>query len=238
MTVDATASTRDRVLRAAADLLEEGGREAVSTRAVSAAAGVQAPTLYRLFGDKEGLLDAVAAYGFERYLAEKAGVGESGDPVDDLRRGWETHLTFGLSHPAFYTLMYGDVRPGVTSPAAREAAAVLRRMLSRIAAAGRLKMDVERAARLTEAAGRGVTLNLIETPPEDRDPHLSTLTRDAVFTAILTDPPASGPAHPRPSDDAMASHALALQAALTGRRTPLTPAEQSLLTEWLTRLTR
>jgi AcrR family transcriptional regulator len=36
------------------------GRRAVTTRAVAAGAGVQAPTIYRLFGDKDGLLDALA----------------------------------------------------------------------------------------------------------------------------------------------------------------------------------
>ncbi len=45
---------RDRILQAAARLLAEGGREAVSTRAVSSAAGVQAPTIYRQFGDMQG----------------------------------------------------------------------------------------------------------------------------------------------------------------------------------------
>jgi AcrR family transcriptional regulator len=79
-------TTRERVLRAAADLLAEGGRDAVSTRAVSAAAGVQAPTLYRLFGDKEGLLQAVAAHGFAEYLSDKHALAETDDPIDDSRR--------------------------------------------------------------------------------------------------------------------------------------------------------
>ena len=37
----------------------DGGRGAVTTRAVSAAARVQPPTIYRQFGDMRGLLDAV-----------------------------------------------------------------------------------------------------------------------------------------------------------------------------------
>ena len=78
--------TRERLVKAAAELLIEGGKEAVSTRAVASAAGVQAPTLYRLFGDKDGLLDAVAAYGFADYLATKHAMGASDNPVDDLRR--------------------------------------------------------------------------------------------------------------------------------------------------------
>ena len=112
-------NTRERIVEAAAALLTEGGREAVSTRAVSAAAGVQAPTIYRIFGDKHGLLDAVAEHGFATYLVSKTSSPPGGDPVQDLRRGWDLHVGFGLAHPAFYTLIYGEPRPGLESPAAR-----------------------------------------------------------------------------------------------------------------------
>jgi AcrR family transcriptional regulator len=232
-----TLSTRDRVLRAAAGLLAEGGREAVSTRAVSAAAGVQAPTLYRLFGDKEGLLAAVAAYGFEEYLASKVEMGQSDDAVADLRRGWDLHVGFGLSRPAFYVLMYGDARPGVPSGAAQDAAKILRRMLSRVAAAGRLKMGVERAAGMMHSAGVGVTLTLIATAPGERDMELSALTREAVLRAITTDD-ADHAADPGGVAAGVASRALALQAALPERDPRLTEAERALLAEWLDRLAR
>src|SRR4051794_30638029 len=93
-------SNRDRMIAAATRLLAEGGREAVSTRAVSAAAGVQAPTIYRLFGDKQGLLDAVAAHGFTTYLNSKTNLKPSADPIEDLRSGWDLHVNFGLTNPA------------------------------------------------------------------------------------------------------------------------------------------
>ena len=83
-----TGDTRERIIAAAIALLSEGGREAVSTRSVSAAAGVQAPTIYRLFGDKQGLLDAVAAHGFAAYLSSKVAHKPGADPVEDLRTGW------------------------------------------------------------------------------------------------------------------------------------------------------
>ena len=51
---------RDRIVDAASALLASGGPSAVTTRAVAADAGVQAPTIYRQFGDKDGLLQAVA----------------------------------------------------------------------------------------------------------------------------------------------------------------------------------
>jgi AcrR family transcriptional regulator len=45
---------------AGVQLLATGGRNAVTTRAVSATAGVQPPTIYRQFGDMQGLLGVVA----------------------------------------------------------------------------------------------------------------------------------------------------------------------------------
>src|ERR1700681_1025121 len=101
-------NTRVRIVAAAAPLLTEGGREAVSTRAVSAAAGVQAPTIYRLFGDKQGLLDALATRGWATYLHDKADLKPTADPVQDLRAGWDQHVAFGLANPALYALMYGE----------------------------------------------------------------------------------------------------------------------------------
>jgi len=61
-----------RIVRAAAELLTKGGLDAVSTRAVSAAAGVQPPAIYRRFGDMQGLLDAAARDVFARYVRQKA----------------------------------------------------------------------------------------------------------------------------------------------------------------------
>ena len=62
----------ERIAPAAADLLQSGGIDAVSTRAVAAAAGVQPPTIYRQFGDKDGLLDAVAGLSF-RHTPKRSG---------------------------------------------------------------------------------------------------------------------------------------------------------------------
>jgi AcrR family transcriptional regulator len=60
------------LLRAAADLLSTGGAEAVSTRAVAAAAHVEQPTLYRRFGNKDGLLDVVIVFVIREYLRVSA----------------------------------------------------------------------------------------------------------------------------------------------------------------------
>src|ERR671921_1165691 len=186
-TVGKKAGTRGRIVRAAAELLAEGGREAVSTRAVATAAGVQAPTIYRQFGDMRGLLDEGASYGFSVYLRDKTTRKRAEDPVEDLRQGWDLHVGFGLANPTFYALMYGDPRPGAELTAAKEAAEILHGLVSRVAEAGRLRVEVERAARMIHAAGSGVTLALIGTEPEDRDPALSEATREAILAAVTTD---------------------------------------------------
>ncbi|HEV3356226.1 MAG TPA: TetR/AcrR family transcriptional regulator [Pseudonocardiaceae bacterium] len=219
-------TTRDRIIRAAATLLADGGRDAVSTRAVSAAAGVQAPTIYRGFGDMQGLLDEVASYGFATYLKAKTERELAEDPVEDLRAGWDLHVGFGVANPAFYTLMYGEARPN-TAPAAVRAQEILHSLVSRVAAAGRLLVSVERAAQMIHSAGSGVTLTLIATKPADRDPELSPRVREAILTSITTDTPSAV------SGAGAASHAIALKASLPGTDTGLTEAEQALLTQWL-----
>jgi AcrR family transcriptional regulator len=223
------ADTRERVLKAAADLLVREGRDGLSTRAVSAAAGVQPPALYRLFGDKDGLLDAVAAYGFDEYLASKRAMGSTGDPVQDLRNGWDLHIEFGLSRPEFYVLMYGEAKPGRSSSSAREAEGLLRGIITRVAEAGRLRVSVERAARLVHATGMGVVLSLIATPPAERDLELAGIVRENVLSRILAD------ASAEPAESDLPARAVALRAAL-GEAKTLTEAERVLLAEWLDRI--
>lgn len=230
---DRRASTRERIVRTAAELMAEGGREAVSKRSVSAAAGVQAPTIYRLFGDMQGLLDEVASFGFATYLSEKASREVVEDPVDDLRRAWDLHVGFGLDNPACFTLMYGDPRPGAQTAADRESFEILVGMVRRIAEAGRLRVGVERAARMVRAASSGVVLTLIAAEREDRDPALSDETREAILAAITTD---AALETGQSGHDQIPSRAVALKAVLPETPAGFMPSEGALLSDWLDRL--
>ncbi|GHB11081.1 TetR family transcriptional regulator [Streptomyces tendae] len=225
---------RHRIVVAAAGLLEENGLDAMSTRAVAARAGVPPPTIFRVFGDKDGLLEAVGEYGFETYLRAKSRLPRSEDPVRDLRDAWDLHVRFGLEQPAYYTLVYGLPRPGHLSRAGREAVTELQGMITRVAAAGRLRMSVERAAAVVHAAGMGTILTLISTPAELRDPAAADVTRDLVVAAVTTPPP-DGPAPGAGRDTAGA--AMALRAVMSREETPaLRPAERLLLLDWLNRM--
>lgn len=238
MTEPGSSPTRERILQAAAELLAEGGTEAVSTRAVSARAGVQAPTLYRLFGDKQGMLDALVSYGFARYLADKAATHRrdgtaNAHPVEVLRRGWDLHVEFGVTQPALYTLMYGTV----LQPAARkEAYQKLLDLMEQVAAAGALRVPADIAALMIQSAGVGVTLTLIASPDLAGSPagaDLSSRVRDAMLAAITVDPADQGR---DATPDDLATSALALDAIVSERPDVLSEGETALLHEWLRRL--
>jgi AcrR family transcriptional regulator len=226
-------------VHAATDLLATGGRKAVTTRAVSAAAGVQPPTIYRQFGDMQGLLDVVARETLAVHVREQATRALTNDPVEDLRRGWDLHLAFGLAHPDAFALLYSAPSVPASVSVIDEGVSVLQELVARIAEAGRLRVDIAQATALIHAAGAGITLTLAATPPDERDPTLSETMREAILTAITV--PASAEAPNRGRDSApvaerVAVHAIALQALLNDTHSVLSPAERQLLSDWLDRL--
>lgn len=226
---------RERIVRAAYGLLAAGGRDAVSTRTVTAAAGVQVPTIYRQFADMNALLTEVANYGFESYLASKEAMIGTADPVADLSHGWDMHIAFGLAEPAVYALMYGDPRPGPRPAAVQRAREMLRAIVQRIAQAGRLKVPVDQAVDMVDAAGVGVVLHLLEFPDQIRDLALSTAVRDAVLTSLAA---TADPANCEESAVArpLQQRAISLHAVLDTADTRLSAGEMHLMKEWLDRL--
>jgi AcrR family transcriptional regulator len=218
--------TRAGIVEVAAQLLREHGATAVTVRAVAQAAGTQAPTIYRFFEDKDALLDAVAEHVFATYVAGKTLVEDSGDPVADLRAGWETHIGFGLANAALFGLLIDPGR-GTRSPAAAAGLEVLRARVRRIAAVGRLRVTERRAVELIHAAGTGAVLTLLSMPPEDQDLGLADAMYEAVMRSILTDMPTLPP-------DSTTAVAVAFRA-VAPRLPMLTDAERALLSEWLDR---
>ena len=222
-----TRDNRASLVEVAAQLLRDHGPAAVTTRAVAQTAGVQPPTIYRLFGDKDGLLDAVAEHVFAQYVAEKVVVQDDGDPLSDLRVGWDLHIGFGLTNGALFGLLIDPSRHA-RSPAAAAGLDVLRSRVHRVAAAGRLRVPETRAVDLIQAAGNGALLTLLTMPPERRTLELADAMYDAVMGAILTDAPvATG------GDAAVA--AIAFRTVVPDLPA-LTEAERAVMAEWLDRV--
>lgn len=216
--------TRTRLLNAAADLIAASPGDDFSLRAVCDAVGVKLPTLYHFFGSKQGLIDAIIDFGFDLYLSVKQEHEPSGDPIADLRSGWDAHVAFGLTHPGFYALMYGTVRPGYSPDAQDRPSALLRALTHRAADEGRLVVDPDQAAAHVLVANVGVTLRQIVLAEEDRP--LSDAVREGVIAAIT-----GGRATPNPE-----THVRAVTEWIAAHPDTLGEPETRLLISWLRRL--
>jgi AcrR family transcriptional regulator len=225
---DQEGDTRTRIITAAAGLIARGGRDAATTRAVAAAADVQAPAIYRIFGDKEGLLDAVAEQGLAAYIAEKSMQQPHEDPVQDLRIGWDMHVAFGLAHPTLFVIMSGDPHSRRNSPAIAKGLEILRQRIRKIALSGRLQVSEARAVALLQAGCVGTVLTLLNEPEEKRDVEMSAIAREAVIGAIIGS--AKRLSKQRPN-----GAAAALRASLDETKV-LTGGERQLLGELLDRI--
>lgn len=204
--------TRDRLLTAAGELLTESPD--VSTRAICDRAGVQAPTLYHYFGNKQGLLAAVVE---TRFTAHMSTVPADGDPVATLRQSWDHHVRFGLANPNHYAL---------TSTLLPTASTLLAVLLNEIARQGRLRTAPDTAARQIVAANVGATLSLLA---GDHDSGWSDQLRDTVINAVTTD--TAGPL----AGSGLSAMAVGFLAALDADPGDFTAGERTLLREWLHR---
>ncbi|MDN5586905.1 MAG: TetR/AcrR family transcriptional regulator [Brevibacterium sp.] len=225
MTGTASLDTRSRLLSAAADLIAAAPGEDFSLRAVCDAVGVKMPTLYHFFGSKQGLIEAVIEHGFDMYLSAKSSAESSGDPIQDLRTGWDAHVAFGLENPGFYTLMYGKVRPGYSPEAQSKPSEILRSLTGQAESQGRLVVGHEQAAAHILATNIGVTLRLI-IQGED-DPELSAAVREGVFAAITGTAQTNG-------DGERSGHSLIERAAAHPEL--LGATETQLFIQWIGRL--
>jgi AcrR family transcriptional regulator len=219
--------TRKEMLRVAEAQLQASPERDISTRAVCDAVGVGAPVLYRLFGDKNGLLSAVVDRAFQRYLASKRAQKLSDDPVGDLYSTWDAHLSFALKNQAVYRIAYA---PGLTAvpSGVEEARKLLVKRLIRCAEVGRLNTTPDEAAQIMMAACTGVALSLITQPQTFSHPALSHRVRDAVLRELLVDAGTEDR-----NGNGLKSVALQMAALIQTTHTPLTEPEVSMMLQWL-----
>lgn len=223
--------SRARIVDAAAQLLREQGPAGVTTRAVALAAGLQPPAIYRHFGDKDGLLEAVAEHVMATYVEAKAGIVEAAsahgvDPLDDLHAGWLAQLEFGLANPDIFRLLSEPGRV-LDSPSAAAGRRVLEKRVHRIAQTGRLRVSEQRAIGMIQAGGVGAIQTLLATPADQRDLGLGDAMYDAVLGQILADAPV------RENGETLA--ATVAFRAIAPSLDVLSESERRLLNEWLDR---
>ena len=102
-------TTDRRLVLAATALLDSGGEDAVTLRAVGHAAGISHNAPYKHFQNRDALLAAVAAADFVK-LAEafRSARQKSAKPAAKLLSALQVVIDFSVEHPARYRLLFSD----------------------------------------------------------------------------------------------------------------------------------
>jgi AcrR family transcriptional regulator len=110
------AEFRERLCEAAARLFVERGPDAVTMRNLAGELGCSAMTPYRYFRDKDQILAAVRAKGFNDFAAalEEAARGP-GDARARSAAVGAAYLRFAFDHPHFYRMMFDLHQPSDTA---------------------------------------------------------------------------------------------------------------------------
>jgi AcrR family transcriptional regulator len=111
---------KPEILAAARTLLEGGGPEAVTMRAIAEKLGIQAPSLYKHFPDKSALEAALVALGFVEQAEAFDVAGRSRNPLAPLARAYRA---WALANPHLYMLMTARPLERDRLPEGAEAAA-------------------------------------------------------------------------------------------------------------------
>lgn len=89
-------------------VLEEVGLQGLSLREVARSVGVSVAAPFHHFGDKEGLLAAIAANGFTELAALRSAIAAStADPMQRMYRTMECYVDFAERHKGLFNLMVG-----------------------------------------------------------------------------------------------------------------------------------
>lgn len=98
---------RRALIEASVELAIEHGPDGVSMREAARRAGVSTSAPYRHFSDRDTLMSAVAAAGYQRLLASmEADASQAGpSPLEQLRAFGMRYVTFAVEHPNLFRVM-------------------------------------------------------------------------------------------------------------------------------------
>jgi AcrR family transcriptional regulator len=151
--------TRDALIAAATRLLDEGGVQAVTLRAVGHHAGVSHNAPYKHFASKQALLAAIAAAELRRERdALAAIVTGKHSPESVLRAAIHQYVAWARNHPARFKLVFGkwSIDSEELGVAAQAAQTILVGIVAEAQAAGALPAgDPVRLASLLRALAHG-----------------------------------------------------------------------------------
>ncbi|MEU6559522.1 TetR/AcrR family transcriptional regulator [Nocardia nova] len=96
------------LVRAAVELLEEGGAAELSLRAAARRAGVSTAAPYRHFADRDALLSAVAAVGYRELAEQLAAAHPAPSTPEGLAAVANAYVRFALTRPGMFRIMFAE----------------------------------------------------------------------------------------------------------------------------------
>lgn len=111
---------RETAVRAALELIEADGPDALTMRALAKAVGVDHRALYRHYPDRDAVLAEVAAEGYRQLLNDQRSACDGASRP--LETAFEVYVHFALDHPHLHTLMLTRSRQAMDAHAALGAA--------------------------------------------------------------------------------------------------------------------
>jgi AcrR family transcriptional regulator len=152
------------LLAAAQRLLESGGIEAMSFRAIAATVGCSHSKIYSYFDSKADLVDALRIRSYELLFEElSSAAAPHDDPIDSLHAIAEAYVRLGLERPQMYGMLYSNEgKMSETAPplldAKLAAIGICRDLIAEAADAGALDLvgDPLAAAHLFWAGAHGL----------------------------------------------------------------------------------
>jgi AcrR family transcriptional regulator len=107
-----TATTTQKIARAARRLLHKEGVDGVSMRRVASAVGITPMALYRHYPNRDGLLNALSDEGFVGLAAKLAQLQLMGGIDHQLLQILDVFLDHAFDHPRLFELMFLTKREG------------------------------------------------------------------------------------------------------------------------------
>lgn len=194
---------RERIFRAAASLVAEGGPSAASARAICSKARITAPTLYRHFGDLNGLYGELLSL---MYIPEaQAHPGrEFSDPLGMIEYMWDCCVGTAIRSPGLVDLKNQLAATGNTPPSMMQFYKRLETSFEELDRRQTLKQPPRIAAAMYWAAALGIARMIASSrhgAPEC-SPVAGEALREAVLEAILRTTPEKSASQGAPAETA------------------------------------
>src|SRR4051812_36801037 len=101
------AELRRQILKTTTAIAEKEGWQAVTMRRLANEVDYTPPTIYELFGSKQGVFLAVISSGFEELGTRFANIDPKLSPEERLRAMGHAYWQFSHDHPTSYQAMFG-----------------------------------------------------------------------------------------------------------------------------------